>query len=74
MFLRNTLSFFEGRVRLCHIEYTTDRTATQTSILKPRAKEADHSNGRRPTLARFRLPAIRNDVVRRMPRYLWRAR
>jgi len=31
--------------------------------LKPRAKEADHSNGRRPTLTRFRLPAIRNDVV-----------
>lgn len=41
--------------------------------LQPRAKKTDHSNWGRPTLTRFRLPTVCNNVVRGMPRYLWRA-
>jgi hypothetical protein len=39
--------------------------------LQPRAKKTDHSNWGRPTLTRFRLPTVCNNVVRGMPRYLW---
>ena len=41
--------------------------------LQPRAKKTDHSNWGRPTLTRFRLPTVCYNVVRGMPRYLWRA-
>jgi hypothetical protein len=41
--------------------------------LQPRAKKTDHSNWGRPTLTRFRLPTVCNNVVRGVPRYLWRA-
>jgi hypothetical protein len=45
----------------------------KTLILQPRAKETDHSNGGWPTLTRFCLPAICDNVIGRMPCYLRRA-
>lgn len=32
-------------------------------VLQPRAKQANYSNRCRPALTRFRLPAIRNNIV-----------
>jgi hypothetical protein len=51
----------------------TGRNSSVLTHLQPRAKKTDHSNWGRPTLTRFRLPTVGNNVVRGMPRYLWRA-
>ena len=44
---------------------TSESLASDPSekVLQPRAKQANYSNRCRPALTRFRLPAIRNNIV-----------